>query len=99
LPDVVEAASWLLKNRGKFFAVFRADRMGEFISLAAGKKLEPKRLRLVYPRMGDKANLFLLESLKGGGPGLTVDPPLFVHDANGGYTPELLQAYELDGLR
>ena len=99
LPDVVDAASWLLKNKGKFFAVFRADRMGEFISLTVEKKLEPKRLRLVYPKMGDKASLFLIESLKGGGPGLTVEPPLFVRDAKGGYTPELLQAYGLGGLK
>jgi len=99
LPDVVEAASWLLKNKGKFFAVFRADRMAEFLALMAGKKLEPKRLKLVHPRVGDKANLFLVESLKGGGAGLTVEPPLFVHDSSGEYTPELLQAYELDGLK
>ena len=101
LSDVVEAASWLLKNKGKFFAVFRAGRMAEFLALCVGKKLEPKRLRLVHPKMGEKANLFLLESLKGGGTGLTVERPLFVHDAAGGpgkYTPELLQAYELNGL-
>ena len=98
LPDVIEAASWLLKNKGKFFAVFRADRMAEFLALMISKKLEPKRLRLVHPQIGNKANLFLVESLKGGGAGLTVEPPLFVHGAAGEYTPELLQAYELDGL-
>ena len=99
LQDAVEAASWLLKNKGKFFSVFRADRMAEFLALVVGKKLEPKRIRLVYPKMGDKANLFLVESLKGGGPGLIVEPPLFVHDATGNYTSELLRAYELEGLR
>jgi tRNA1(Val) A37 N6-methylase TrmN6 len=73
--------------------------MAEFLSLCINKKLEPKRIRLVYPRLGDKANLFLLESLKSGGAGVTVEPPLFVHDAEGGYTPELLQAYTLGGLK
>jgi len=99
LWDVVEAASWLLKNKGKFFAVFRADRMAEFLALTVNKKLEPKRIRLVYPKKGDKANLFLVESLKNGGSCLTVESPLFVHDVDGNYTPELLQAYELEGLR
>ena len=102
LRDVVEAASWLLKNKWKFFAILRADRMAEFLALCVGKKLEPKRLRLVHPKKGDKANLFLVESLKGGGTGLTIEPPLFVHEADGGsgkYTPELLQAYGLDGLK
>jgi len=99
LQDVIDAASWFLKNKGKFYAVFRADRMAEFLALCIEKKLEPKRLRPVYSRIGDKANLFLVESLKGGGSGLTVERPLFVHDATGKYTQELLQAYELEGLR
>ena len=99
LRDVVEAASWLLKSRGKFFTVCRADRMAEFLALSVDKKLEPKRLRPVYPKTGGKASLFLAEALKGGGVGLTVEPPLFVHDVTGGYTPELLQAYELEGLK
>jgi len=99
LADVAEAASWLLKNKGRFFAVCRADRMAEFLALLSARKLEPKRLKLVYPKMGDNANLFLVESLKGGGAGLTVEPPLFVYGSGGGYTPELLQAYELEGLR
>ena len=99
LHDVVDAASWLLKNKGKFFAVFRVDRMAEFLALSVNKKLEPKRLRLVYPKWGDKASLFLVESLKGGGAGLTVERPLFVHDTTNKYTPELLQAYEIEGLR
>ena len=99
LLDVIEAASWFLKSKGRFFAVFRADRMAEFLALCIDKKLEPKRLRPVYQRAGDKASIFLVEAIRDGGPGLIVEPPLFVRDASGGYTPELLQAYELEGLR
>jgi tRNA1(Val) A37 N6-methylase TrmN6 len=98
LPDVVAAARWLLKVKGRFFAVLRAGRMAEFLALMAGGGIEPKRLRLVYPREGEKANLFLVEGLKGGGPGLTVEPPLFVYDAAGRYTPDLLRAYGPEGL-
>jgi tRNA1(Val) A37 N6-methylase TrmN6 len=98
LEDVMRAASWLLKNKGKFFCVFRADRMAELLALAAGRGVEPKRLRLVHPRQGEKANLFLLEASKGGGVGVTVEPPLFVYDGAGNYTPELLKAYEPEGL-
>jgi tRNA1(Val) A37 N6-methylase TrmN6 len=97
LKDVFEAASWLLKHRGRFFAVFRADRTAEFLASMTGGGIEPKRLRFVYPRAGERAKLFLVEGLKGGGSGSIVEPPLFVYDA-GGYTPELLKAYELEGL-
>lgn len=98
LRDVVDAASWLLKNRGRFFAVLRADRMGEFLALMDGRGIVPKRLRLVHPRAGKRANLFLIEGMKGGGSGLVVEPPLFVYREDGNYTPELLQAYEPEGL-
>ncbi|MDR2137816.1 MAG: hypothetical protein LBO68_05950 [Synergistaceae bacterium] len=98
MEDVVSAASWLLKDKGKFFCVFRADRMAEFLTLAVGRGVEPKRLRLVHPRRGEKANLFLLEASKGGGIGVTIEPPLFVYDGAGNYTPELLRAYEPEGL-
>ena len=98
LPDVMEAAAWLLKNKGRFFAVFRADRMVEFLALMTGRGIEPKRLRLVHSRVGKRANLFLVEGLKGGGSGLILEPPLFVYGPDGQYTPELLKAYELEGL-
>lgn len=98
LRDVVEASSWLLKGRGRFFAVLRADRMDEFLTLMREEKLIPKRLRLVHPRAGKRANLFLIEGMKGGGSGLVVEPPLFVYREDGSYTPELLQAYEPEGL-
>ena len=97
MRDVFEAASWLLKHKGRFFAVFRADRTAEFLASMTGGGIEPKRLRFVHPWSGEKANLFLVEGLKGAGPGAVVEPPLFVRDA-GGYTSELLKAYELEGL-
>ena len=92
--DVTSASKWLLKNKGRFFAVFRADRMAEFLAEMRSAKIEPKRLKLVYPRQGESAGLFLVEGLKGGGIGLKVEPPLFVKDTDGQYTAELLRAYE-----
>ena len=96
--DVTESASRLLKGRGRFYAVFRTDRMAAFMGAALGAGLAPKRLRLVYPRISRPSNLFLIECVKGGGEGLVAEPPLFVHDERGGYTPELLRAYEPEGL-
>ena len=87
-----------MKARGRFFAVFRANRLAAFLAAMTGAGIEPKRLRLVYPREEEKANLFLVEGLKGGGPGLAVEPPLFVYDGAGNYTPELLKAYAPEGL-
>ena len=95
---VRDAASWLLKNKGRFFAVFRAERAAEFPASTTGGGIEPKRLRFARSRAGEKAGLFLVEGLKGGGTGLTVEPPLYVYGEDGEYTSDLLEAYELKGL-
>mgnify|MGYP000862693204 FL=1 len=98
IRDVATAAARLLKGRGRFYAVFRTDRMAALMGAALGVGLAPKRLRLVHPRPSRPSNLFLIECVKGGGEGLTVEPPLFVYGEDGGYTPELLKAYEPEGF-
>lgn len=98
VDDVAASAARLLKGRGRFFAVFRTERMASFVGAALRAKLVPKRLRLVHPSIGRPSNVFLLECVKGGGEGLAVEPPLFVRDGEGNYTPELLKAYEPEGL-
>jgi tRNA1Val (adenine37-N6)-methyltransferase len=72
-----------LKNSGKYCIVFPAAR----------RKLEPKRLRLVHPYLDKLASLVLLESVKEGGSGLEVLPPLIVHEPGGGYTKEMREIY------
>lgn len=94
--------SWLnlhryLKNTGKYFLVFPAARLAELVALMKRRKLEPKRLRLVHPHMEKPASLILLESVKEGGSGLEVLPPLIVHEHGGGYTKEMRDIYEIEG--
>ena len=78
--------------------MFHARRASVLLSALVSCGLSPKRLRWVHPSPERPAGLFLLEALKGGGEGLTVEPPLFVRDERGDYTPELLRAYEIGGL-
>ncbi|MDR1875568.1 MAG: methyltransferase [Synergistaceae bacterium] len=98
LRDVADASFWLLKTGGRFFAVLRADRAAEFLTLMNERKITPKRLKFVHPRAGKRANLFLVEGVKEAGSGLIVEPPLFVHEDTGEYTADLLKAYEPEGL-
>jgi tRNA1(Val) A37 N6-methylase TrmN6 len=60
--------------------------------------LEPKRLRFVHPRPGKNAFLLLVQSTKGAGTGLVVEPPLFVADEKGTISEECLRAYSKEGL-
>ncbi|MBP5309202.1 MAG: methyltransferase, partial [Lachnospiraceae bacterium] len=49
LEDVVRAAASLLKPGGNFFMVHRPFRLTEIMTCLSKYKLEPKRMRLVYP--------------------------------------------------
>ncbi|HTP04272.1 MAG TPA: methyltransferase [Nitrospirota bacterium] len=95
-----DIATWLdlrmfLKDRGRYFLVFPADRLSELISSLRMHRLEPKRIRLVHPYYGKPASLVLIEAVRSAGIGLEVLPPLVVHDAGSGYTEEMRHIYGL----
>ena len=79
LEDFIEAASYLLKNKGRFYILLPVQRFVDAISLMREKKLEPKRLRFIHPEPGKDANLFLLEGRKNSGKGIVVESPLVVY--------------------
>ena len=56
-------------------------------------KLEPKRMRLVYPNMEKEPSMVLIEGRRGGKPRITVEKPLIIYDENGEYTKEILETY------
>lgn len=84
----------LLKNKGRYILVFPASRAAELISLLRERKLEPKRLRFVYPKASKSASLVLVEAMKSAGSGLEVLPPLIVHEPDGEYTEEMRRIYD-----
>ncbi|WP_456436002.1 tRNA1(Val) (adenine(37)-N6)-methyltransferase [Thermovibrio ammonificans] len=95
LEDFIKAASYLLKDRGRFFLLLPTVRFTDAVELLRANRLEPKRLRFIYPEPSAQANLFLLESVKGGGKGVVVEPPLVVYkDAKvRKYTEEVAAKY------
>lgn len=93
LRDVLDAASYLLKNGGRFCACLPPKRMAEALLLMAQAGIEPKRLRFVHSRPEKDARLMLMEGVRGGKSGLIVSPPLMVADANNQETDEILRMY------
>lgn len=91
--DVTRAAAKLLRPGGRFYLVHRPLRLAELLSKLCACRLEPKRMRLVYPHVDEAPNLVLLDCVRGGAPELRVEPPLIVYEKDGSYTPELLQIY------
>lgn len=93
LEDVVSAAASILKPGGNFYMVHRPFRLAEIIVMLTKYKLEPKRMRLIYPFVDKEPNMVLIEANRGGKPRLTVESPLIVYKTPGEYTDEVLAIY------
>lgn len=89
LEQAVRSASELLKQGGKAAFVHRPGRLLDIVSAMRAHRLEPKRIRFVYPKEGKEANTLLIEGMKDGKPDLKILPPLFVYGADGEYTEEV----------
>ena len=93
LEDVVRAAARLVRSGGRFCLVHRPFRLAEIIRVLSGYRLEPKRMRLVYPYADREPNMVLIESVRGGNPRMTVEKPLIVYEKAGVYTSEIMELY------
>lgn len=89
LEQAVQSASELLKQGGKAAFVHRPGRLLDIVTAMRANRLEPKRIRFVYPKEGKEANTLLIEGIKDGRPDLKVLPPLYVYDADDEYTDEV----------
>jgi tRNA1Val (adenine37-N6)-methyltransferase len=91
--DVVKAAAKLLRPGGRFYLVHRPFRLAEIISCMVQYKLEPKRMRLVYPYVDKEPNMALIEGVRGGNRQLTVEKPLIAYEDTNQYTEEVRRMY------
>ena len=91
--DVAREAAKVLKPGGRFYLVHRPFRLAEIIMTLGKYKLEPKRMRLVYPYVDREPNMVLLEACRGGRPRMTVEKPLIVYREPGVYMEEIYEIY------
>lgn len=93
LEDVLRESSRILKTHGRFYMVHRPFRLAEILGKMSEYRLEPKRMRLVYPYIDKEPNMVLIEGLKGGRARMTVEKPLIVYREPGVYMPEIYDIY------
>ncbi len=89
LEEAIQSASKLLKQGGKAAFVHRPGRLLDIVTAMRANRLEPKRMQLIYPKEGKKANTLLIEGIKDGKPDLKILPPLYVYNENNEYTAEV----------
>ena len=93
LEDVIKASKYALKNGGTLAIVHRPERMVEIINLMQKYGIEPKKLRLVYPKIGKEANILLIEGIKNGKIGLKILSPVYIHNEDGSYVDEIRKMF------
>lgn len=93
LEDIIRESARLLMPGGRFYMVHRPFRLAEIISLMVQYRMEPKRIRLVYPYVDREPNMVLIEGLRGGKSRMTVEKPLIVYKEPGKYTDEIYDVY------
>lgn len=94
LAEIINISYNLLKDRGYFYLVHRADRLVDILSLLREKKLEVKKIRLCYTTDKKNAKIVLIESIKNGKSGLTILPSLIINKNDGEYSDEVLEMFK-----
>ncbi len=93
LEDVIRESSLVLKPKKSLFMVHRPFRLAEIFRILSKYRLEPKRMRFVYPYLDREPNMVLLEAVLDGNPMIKTEPPLIVYESPGKYTKQLLDLY------
>ncbi len=94
LEDFVRCAARVLKNKGDFYMVHRPSRLVDIFFFCRKYRLEPKEIRLVAPRKGERANIVLVHCVKNGGAELKILDDLYVYEEKGVYSEEIQRIYE-----
>ncbi|MEG0365361.1 MAG: tRNA1(Val) (adenine(37)-N6)-methyltransferase [Coprobacillus sp.] len=93
LEEIIQSASTILENKGRFAMVHRPDRMIEIINCMQKYDIEPKRIRFVYPKVGKESHIFLIEGMYKGNNGVKIEAPLYAHEEDGNYTVEVRKMF------
>lgn len=78
IDDFAACAEKMLKYGGRFYVVYRPDRLVDLIYTLRAHRLEPKRMTLVHARQELAPSMVLLESRLGGKGDLRVTRPLIL---------------------
>jgi len=80
IEDFCHAAAKCLRYGGLFYTVWRPDRLPALLTALQKNALAPKRMLFVHDTPKKPPSMVLTEARLGGGEGLRVLPPLFLHN-------------------
>ena len=80
IAEFCAAASRILRTKGRFVCVFRAERLTDLFTAMRENRLEPKRMITVHSDSHSAPCAVLTEAVKDASPSLSVLPPLFLYE-------------------
>ena len=81
IEDFCACAYRLLKHGGRFYCVYRPDRLTDLIFAMRQHKLEPKVITFVAATASSEPSMVLVRAIKGGASGMQVTRTLFLHSS------------------
>lgn len=94
LKGVVEAARFLVKNKGRLYIVHRAERSMEVITQLSNAGFRIRRLQYVYnDEKSETAMFVLIEAIFHSQAYVDVLTPFYIYDTEGEYSSEMLEVY------
>ena len=81
INDFCACAFRLLKHGGKFYTVWRPDRLCDLIYALRQNRLEPKLITFVHATKESEPSMVLIQSTKGGASGSRMTRPLILHES------------------
>jgi tRNA1Val (adenine37-N6)-methyltransferase len=94
LDDVLRAAHYLLKDKGRLAMIYPASRAADLMRALNQYRLEPKRIQFVHSHEKDEARMVLVEAFKEGHAQVKILSPFFLYDSAGNYTPAARGLFE-----
>lgn len=82
INDFCACAYRLLKHGGRFYTVWRPDRLCDLIFALRQNRLEPKLITFVQATSHGEPSMVLIQSVKGGASGSRTTRPLILHDSH-----------------
>jgi tRNA1(Val) A37 N6-methylase TrmN6 len=79
LEDIISVSNYLLKNKGRIYLIYRSAKLIKLLIALKKYGIEPKVIKFIHPRLGENANLVLIEGIKGGKEELKTEYPVFQH--------------------
>ncbi|MBC2713913.1 MAG: tRNA1(Val) (adenine(37)-N6)-methyltransferase [Desulfobacteraceae bacterium] len=93
LDEIINVAERMLCRSGRLFMVYPAKRMVDLIDRMRSCGIEPKKMSILYTKADAGAKRILMEGVKGGRPGIKINKPLIIHNADGTYTATAQQIF------